>query len=76
MEKKREMWRIVAAAAAVGWIVWTWVQKGIGGQMAGMPKEDMLPILLTTAAVSLGKVALIAAGLWLAKRIAMLFQRK
>ena len=64
-EKKREPWRIVAAIAALVFIVYTWVDKDILSAYADLPREQLLPMIVTTAAVTLLKVAALTGGILL-----------
>ena len=65
--KKIEPWRIVAFIIAVGFIVYTWIKKGVADIYAAMPADEALPLIVTTVAVSLLKVAAIACGILLIK---------
>lgn len=69
-QKKREPWRIAAFILGVLMIVAMWVKKDIAGTYAALPKEQMVPMIATTAAVSLVKVAAIAGGILLVRWIA------
>ena len=62
-----EPWRIVAFIIAVGFIVYTWIKKGVADIYAAMPTDEALPLIVTTVAVSLLKVAAIACGILLIK---------
>ena len=66
-EKKREPWRIAAGIAAIAFIVYTWLEKDVLSTYANLPQEQLLPMIVTTAAVTLLKVALIAGGILLIK---------
>ena len=66
-QKRRELWRIVAAGVAIAFIVYTWVEKDIAVTYANLPQEQLLPIIMTTAAVTLLKVAIMAGGILLIK---------
>ena len=65
--KRIEPWRIVAFIIAVGFIVYTWIKKGVADIYAAMPADEALPLIVTTVAVSLLKVAAIACGILLIK---------
>ena len=65
--QKKEPWRIVVAIAAVVYIVFLWVRKDIAAIYSGMPMDQALPLIATTVAVSLVKVAAIAAVVFLVK---------
>ena len=47
-----------------------WSTKDVAGQYADLPREDLLPLLVTNAAVTLLKVAAIAGAVWLVRWIA------
>ena len=66
-QQKKEPWRIVVAIAAVVYIVFLWVRKDIADIYSGMPMDQALPLIATTVAVSLVKVAAIAAVVLLVK---------
>lgn len=66
-KKKKEPWRIGAFLAGAAAIVWMFAKKGITITLASLPREQALPMIVTTVAVSLLKVALLAGVLLLAK---------
>ena len=68
-KKKKEPWRIVVGNLAIAYIVYMWVEKDIMAIYSTMPKEQVVPLIATTAAVSLIKVAAIAGGILLMKWI-------
>ncbi|MEE1037140.1 MAG: hypothetical protein U0L15_08495 [Oscillospiraceae bacterium] len=68
-KKKKEPWRIVVGILAIAFIVYMWVEKDIMAIYSTMPKEQVVPLIATTAAVSLIKVAAIAGGILLMKWI-------
>ena len=49
------------------YIVYMWVQKDVAGIYAAMSPEQALPLVVTTVAVSLAKVALLAGIILLVK---------
>ena len=61
-KRKKEPWRIAIFILSVLFIIGMWVKKDIAGIYATMPSEQAIPLIATTAAVSLVKVAAIAAG--------------
>ena len=69
MNKKIEPWRIVVFIIAVAFIIFTWVKKDIAEIYATMPNEQILPLILTTIAVTLLKIAGITVGILLIKWI-------
>ena len=74
--RKREPWRIVVFLLAVACIVFLWVKKDIASIYATAPAEQILPMILTTLAVSLLKVAAIALAVLFVKWIIGKCQKK
>jgi hypothetical protein len=72
-QKKIEPWRIIVFVIAVAFIIGMWVKKDIAEIYATVPAEQVVPLIVTTVAVSLVKVAVIALGIyiiqWIAKKI-------
>lgn len=66
-KKKTEPWRIIVALLSIAFIVYTWVKKDIAAIYSAMPREQLLPMLATSTAVTLLKVALLAGGILLIK---------
>ena len=64
---KKDPWRIVVFLAALGWILYTWAEKDLLSVYGNLPAEQILPLILTTAAVSLVKVAGLAGMILLVK---------
>ena len=54
---------------AIAFIVYTWVAKDIASAYASLPREQLLPVILTSLAVTLLKVAAMAGGILLVKWI-------
>ena len=75
MKQKNEPWRILVALASVAYIVFLWVRKGIASAPS-LPDGALLPLIVTTAAVTLGKVALLAAAVFLIRWIARKLRNK
>ena len=69
MKEKKEPWRIAVFALSVLYIVYMWVKKDIAVLYAAMPSEQLLPLIVTTAAVAILKVAALAAVILLIKWI-------
>ena len=65
--KKKEPWRIVVFIISVAYIVFMWVKKDIADIYVTMPAEQIAPLIATTIAVSLLKVAAIAGAVLLIK---------
>ena len=66
---KKEPWRIATAAVSIAVIVFLWTKKDVAAVYATAPKEQLIPLIATSIAVSLFKVALIAAVVFLVKWI-------
>ena len=66
-KKKKEPWRIVVFSIAVAFIVFMWVKKDIVDIYTTMPSEQIMPLIVTTLAVSLLKVVVIAGVILLLK---------
>ena len=67
--KKIEPWRIIVFVIAVAFIIFMWVKKDIAEIYATMPSDQIAPLIVTTVAVSLLKVAVIAGAILLIKWI-------
>ena len=65
--KKKEPWRIIVGVLAIIYIIYMWVEKDILAIYASMPKEEALPLVVTTIVVSLVMVAAITVGILLIK---------
>ena len=74
--KKKEPWRIVVGIISIVFIVYMWVKKDIIAIYTTMPNEQVVPLIVTTIAVSLIKVAAIAGGILLIKWIISKFKNK
>ena len=66
-KKKKEPWRIIVFIIAVLFIVYRWIEKDVVAIYTTMPKEQVAPLIATTIAVSLVKVAAITGGILLIK---------
>lgn len=75
-DKKKEPWRIIVGILAIAFIVYMWVEKDIMTIYTPMPKEQVAPLIATTIAVSLIKVAAITGGILLIKWIISKFKDK
>lgn len=60
--KKKEPWKIIVGVLAVIFIVYMWVEKDVVTIYTTMPKEQVAPLIATTIAGSLIKVADIQIG--------------
>ncbi len=72
-KKKIEPWRIIVFIIGVAFIIFMWVKKDIAQIYVTMPREQIAPLIVTTIAVSLLKVAAIVVGIllieWLVGKI-------
>ena len=59
-DKKREPRRIVVAIISVVFIIFLWISQDIASIYEGMSVQEALPLVATTIAVSLLKVAVVA----------------
>ena len=75
-KKKIEPWRILAFAIAVAFIIFMWIKKDVAEIYATMPSEQIAPLIVTTIAVSLLKVAAIATVVLLIKWIVSKTKKK
>lgn len=69
MKKNKELWRIIVAIISVLFIVFMWVKKDIINIYSTMPKEQIVPFIVTTIVVTLVKVCGIALVVFLIKLI-------
>ena len=65
--KKKEPWRIIVGIIAIGYIIFMWVKKDIVSIYTTMPQEEIIPLIVTTMAVSFIKVAVLTGGILLVK---------
>ena len=73
---KKEPWRIAVGIISVIFIIFMWIKNDIISIYTTMPKEQIVPMIVTTVAVSVLKVAIIAAAILLAKWIINRFKDK
>ena len=73
---KKEPWRIAVGVISILFIVFMWVKKDIVAIYQTAPKEQLIPMLVTTVVVSLLKVGLIAGVVFLVKLILERILRK
>lgn len=73
--QKKEPWRIVVAIISIVFIIYMWVEKDIASIYSSLPAEQALPLVVTTVVVSLVKVGLMAAGIFLIKWIVGKFKK-
>ena len=71
--QKKEPWIIVVAVISIAFIIYMWVEKDIVAIYSSMPKEQALPLIVTTIVVSLIKVVAITVGIlfikWIVKKL-------
>ena len=66
-DRKIEPWRIVVGILSIAFIIFLWVKNDIASTLVTMPKEQAIPLIVTTVVVSVVKVAVIAGVLLLVK---------
>jgi hypothetical protein len=66
---KKEPWRIAVGIISIICILFMWLKKDIVSIYTTMPQEQVLPMIFTTVAVSLLKVAVMAGVIFLVKWI-------
>ena len=69
MKRKKEPWRIVVGILAMAFIIYTWIDKDILDIYSTMPKEQVVPLIVTTIIVTLVKVCGIALAIFSIKFI-------
>ena len=74
--KKPEPWRIIVGILSVAFIVYMWIKEDILAIYATAPTEQIVPMIVTTLAVSLAKVAALAGGILLVKWLLRKFKNK
>lgn len=57
--QKKEPWRMVVALLSIVFIIYMWTTKNVAGIYATMPAEQLVPMLVTTAVVTLVKVLIV-----------------
>jgi hypothetical protein len=67
VNKKKVPWRIIVFIISVAFIVFMWVKNDIVDIYTTMPAEQVAPLIVTTVAVSVVKVAAIAGAVFLIK---------
>ena len=60
MNFKKEPWRLVVGIAAIAYIVYMWIDKDLLSAFSGISAEQALPVAVTSAAVTITKVLLLA----------------
>ena len=68
-KKKKEVWRIIVAIISVLFIIFMWVKNDIINIYRTMPKEQVVPLIVTIIIVTLVKVCGIALAIFSIKFI-------
>ena len=68
-KKKKEVWRIIVAIISVLFIIFMWVKNDIITIYSTMPKEQVVPLIVTIIIVTLVKVCGIALAIFSIKFI-------
>ena len=58
-KKKNVPWKWIAGALSLGFIVVLWVRKDLLAVCSSIPKEELLPVLASSVAVTLMKATLL-----------------
>lgn len=66
-DKKKAPWRIIVGLISIAYIIFMWAKKDIAAIYGTMPKEEVLPLIVTTITVSVLKVGVIAGVVLLIK---------
>ena len=75
-KKKKEPWQIIVFLLSALFIIFMWVKNDIITIYTTMPKDQIIPLIVTTIAVSLIKVAAITGGILLIKWIVSKIKNK
>jgi len=67
--QKKEPWRIIVAIISIIFIILMWVKNDIATIYSTMPKEQLVPVIITSVVVTLVKVVGITAVIQLIKWI-------
>ena len=66
-DRKIEPWRIIVGTISIVFILFLWVKNDIASTLVTMPKEEAIPLVVTTIVVSVVKVIAIAGVILLVK---------
>ena len=66
-DRKIEPWRIIVGMISIVFILFLWVKNDIASTFTTMPKEQAIPLIVTTVVVSAVKVAVIVGVILLIK---------
>ena len=75
-EVERKPRRIVLAVISVIVIAIMWIKKDVLGLWSGVSSEDILPMLATNAVVMVVKIAVLAGGIYLVKKLLIIIRNK
>ena len=75
-QKNKEPRRWGFAIVSICFIAWMWVKKDLLSFYENLPRDQALPLMLTTAAVSLLKVTAFAGVILLVKWLVGKFRKK
>ena len=67
--RKKGFLRIIVGGLAIAYIIYMWITKDIFSIYRTMPKEQAMPLVITTVAVSLCKVAALTGAILLIRWI-------
>lgn len=71
--QKKETWRIIVGIISIVFIIFMWVKNDIVALYTTMPKEQVIPLIITTIMVSLLKISVIAGIVliikWIIKKV-------
>ena len=74
-KKKIEPWRIAIFLIAVLAIIFMWVKKDVGAAYEGLSRAELVPLIITSVAVTLIKLILIALAVLLVKWLIKKFRK-
>lgn len=69
MNNKIEPWRLVVGGISILFIIAMWVIKDVGSIYANLPKEELIPVVVTSIFVTLLKVSIIAIGVIVLRKV-------
>ena len=68
-KKKKNPWKWTAGLLFIGLILFLWIKKDLLPVCHTMPKDEVLPVLASSVAVTLSKAALLVGVITLFKRL-------
>ena len=69
MNNKIEPYRLIVGGISILFIIVMWVIKDVGNIYVTLPKEELIPVVITSICVTLLKVAFIAIGVIVLRKI-------